>query len=332
MDAFSSFFNRFGSKQSSPSSSTSTVQRQNTVATTLSHDTTPEHVRQRRATITDSNTVAAAFNSGDADQISGIMKKHMVRVNQTGLTQGRMNFGVREAFTGSSTRRDSSTGELREMKTFELYGKPKESAPQFEATYFPMTDKNTAWSGTPGDKTLQQSSVNYTEQRTAVAVTTPLSGCSVIEREDHHLAHVQPFSTAGGNSTDMQMISKNTQKSTRQLQLQRTNTDVFGPQEYGNYKTPGDQSKRHASAFVVKDTWGNNQVLSQTAYGDKDSVNKLNFTQRAFGPQPRYQINTPPSSPITAPVASTSSATNNKNTLSIPASKRPITRTDSRPT
>lgn len=315
MDIFGRIFGSSGSSKSN--------KRQNTAATaTATSSATEQPQRQRRNTLTDTHTVAQAFNSGDPEQISDLMKRHVVRVTNAQATSNDVHtFGVTE-HPYERTRQDSS-GNLHQMKTFNLSPNPKnKSIPTIEATYFPMTPKQTAWDGTPGDKDLQTGNIVYTRQKSTVAATTPLSGCGVAEDKDGNLAHVQPYGTGTSNS---KLSGQQEASLVRQTTLAATDKlgdahgDVFGPPDYGRYDTQGGQVARTTNVFVVNDKSGTRHAIGQTVYGDGGNEHIKTFS-RPFGP--RYEINSSHHGP-TAPLGSGTPPPQSEHHLSAPQTRQP---------
>lgn len=333
----SAFFNSIfgGDKQS---------KRQGTASSALS---TPPPVaatqRTRRNTLTDASTVASAFGSGDPDQVEQVMRRHEVRVVNSAKAKNQAQLFKVTQHAKTLTREDGPD-DFHEMRTFHITaGANKDDPNTFHGTYFPMTAKEQGWSDGGKGVTLQPGRVVQTKQQSDIAISTPLTGCSVTDSEEG-LGHPQPYgapSVSGLGVTREEHISHvraHNEQAVRALKSQYH--DVFGPEEYGRYDMPDGLGARASTALVMADPQGNKRIMAQTVYGNNYGSNpedqQIKFFSRAFGVKPKpldISVTEPAPTQTTNTPLSPAPSRPKKDWLTVPTPKNTpaFTRKDRRP-
>ena len=255
-------------------------------------DNSATEPRQRRATVTDASTVAAAFGSGDRTQVADIMRRHEVRVvNSGGAKNEEQYFKVTERHRNNELTREDSSGNLHEMRTFHISaGANKKEENTFFGTYFPMTEKEQGWDQGGTGLNFQKQNAVVTRQQSQVALSTPLTACFVTDGPDG-IGHMQPYkapSTGTGTTREQDVAHYQLHNTAAGQLLSQQYGDVFGPREYGKWDTPKGRNFRAATAVVMADKTGQKHIMSQSIYGSdytpEDQI--IQFNTRPFGAPP----------------------------------------------
>jgi hypothetical protein len=263
------------------------------------------------------------------------MRRHEVRVTNSASAKNEAQLFKVTQHSKVLTREDDSTGP-HEMRTFHISaGAAKDDPNTFHGTYFPMTAREQGWDEGGSGQQFQPESATITRQQSAMALTTPLSGCFVTDGPEG-IGHMQPYKAPSVNprTTSVQQEAQHYQRHNANAGqiLTPQHSDIFGPTEYGKYDKPKGRDFRVATAIVMADDTGQKHIMSQSVYGNNYGSSPedqtIRFNTRPFGAPPtQHRIEIDP----VAPLLEEPPQQMNNRFLTPPATPHPMQRRDPRP-